>query len=207
MFIHVLRGLQNREIQEWFQHSGETVSRNAHNVLTFMKEFTVVHCRPTYNQHHIHPYVRSKWKYLLFKDCIGAIDGTHVSTRVTGPDTVTYFDRKYCHAQNIMAARDFDMCFIFISLGWKGSMHDSCIFNEILTNDNVPFSHPKEGKYYLIDASYPNWVGYLAHFKGSRYHHQQFRSSERNRTANTQRGLFNKVHSSLRSMVERTFGA
>ncbi|XP_028075009.1 uncharacterized protein LOC114277307 [Camellia sinensis] len=145
MFIHVLKGKQNREIQERFQHSGETVSRHVHNVLNSMKEFTVVHCRPTYSQHRIHPYVRSRRKYLPFKDCIGAIDGTHVSAWVTGPDAATYFGRKYCHTQNIMAAVDFDMCFIFISCGWEGSMHDSRIFNEILTNDNVPFPHPDEG--------------------------------------------------------------
>ncbi|CAL5431455.1 unnamed protein product [Camellia sinensis] len=144
MFIHVLQRMQNRQIQERFQHSGETVSRHLHNVLTSMKEFTVVHCRRTYNQHRIHLYVRSKYKYLPFKDCIGAIDGTHVSAWVTGPDAATYFGRKYCHTQNIMAACDFGMCFIFISCGWKGSMHDSRIFNEILTNNNVPFPYPEE---------------------------------------------------------------
>ncbi|GMP67802.1 hypothetical protein CsSME_00027672 [Camellia sinensis var. sinensis] len=67
MFIHVLQGMQNRQIQERFQHSGETVSRHVHNVLTAMKEFTVVNCRPTYSQHCIHPYVRSRRKYLPFK--------------------------------------------------------------------------------------------------------------------------------------------
>ncbi|GMP25416.1 hypothetical protein CsSME_00002296 [Camellia sinensis var. sinensis] len=92
MFIHVLKGKQNWEIQEWFQHSGETVSRHVHNVLTSMKEFTVVHCRPTYSQHRIHPHIRSRRKYLPFKDCIGAIDGTHVSAWVTGPDAATYFE-------------------------------------------------------------------------------------------------------------------
>ncbi|GMP22178.1 hypothetical protein CsSME_00000310 [Camellia sinensis var. sinensis] len=49
MFIHMLQGLQNRQIQERFQHSGETVSRHVHNILTSMKEFTVVHYRPTYS--------------------------------------------------------------------------------------------------------------------------------------------------------------
>ncbi|GMQ11540.1 hypothetical protein CsSME_00054143 [Camellia sinensis var. sinensis] len=67
MFIHVLKVMQNREIQERFQHSGETMPRHVHNVLTSMKEFTVVHCRPTYSQHRIHPYVRSKQKYIPFK--------------------------------------------------------------------------------------------------------------------------------------------
>ncbi|XP_028085568.1 uncharacterized protein LOC114286584 [Camellia sinensis] len=141
----------------------------------------------------------------LREDCIGVIDGTHVSAWVTVLDAATYFGRKYCHTQNIMAAVDFDMCFIFISCGWEGSMHDSHIFNEI-PNDNVPFPHPDEGKYYLVDSGYPNRTGYLAPFKGHRYYQQEFRRIARNRTANTPRELFNKVHSSLRSVVERTFG-
>ncbi|GMP74835.1 hypothetical protein CsSME_00032126 [Camellia sinensis var. sinensis] len=44
MFIHVLQWMQNRQIQERFQHSGETVSWHVHNALIAMKEFTVVHC-------------------------------------------------------------------------------------------------------------------------------------------------------------------
>ncbi|XP_028120844.1 uncharacterized protein LOC114318178 [Camellia sinensis] len=171
-----------------------------------MKEFTVVHCRPTYSQHHIHPYVRSKRKYLPFKDCIGAIDRTHVSAWVTRLDAAMYFGRKYCHTQNIMATCDFDLCFIIVSLGREGSMHDSCIFNEIVINDNVPFPHPKEGKCYLVDAGYPNRIGYLAPFKGNHYHHQQFCNTKENRTANNPRKLFNKVYLSLHSVVERRFG-
>ncbi|GMP61953.1 hypothetical protein CsSME_00024231 [Camellia sinensis var. sinensis] len=62
-------------------------------------------------------------------------------------------------------------------------------------------------KYYLVDSVYPNRIGYLAPFKCDRYHQQEFRRIARNRMANTPRELFNKVHSSLRSVVERTFGA
>ncbi|XP_028074242.1 uncharacterized protein LOC114276645 [Camellia sinensis] len=112
--------------------------------------------------------LREMLNQMAVQDCIGAIDGTHVSAWVTGPEAATYFGRKYYHMQNIMAAVDFDMCFIFISCRWEGSMHDSRIFNEILTNDNVPFPHSDEGKYYLVDSGYPNWIGYLAPFRGSR---------------------------------------
>ncbi|GMP72231.1 hypothetical protein CsSME_00030336 [Camellia sinensis var. sinensis] len=117
MFVHVLRGFKNRAIQERFQHSGETVSCHVHNVLEAMKKFTVVHCRPTTNQNVRHPHLRSKMKYLPFKDYIGAINGTHVVAKVTGPEAATYFGRKYCHTQNIMAVVDFDMCFTFVALG------------------------------------------------------------------------------------------
>ncbi|KAL7204300.1 hypothetical protein ACSBR2_017383 [Camellia fascicularis] len=46
IFIHVLKNLPNRELQERFQHSGETISRHFHNVLKAMKKFTVAHCWP-----------------------------------------------------------------------------------------------------------------------------------------------------------------
>ncbi|GMP27641.1 hypothetical protein CsSME_00003536 [Camellia sinensis var. sinensis] len=44
IFIHVLKNLPNRELQERFQHSSETISRHFHNVLKAMKKFTVTHC-------------------------------------------------------------------------------------------------------------------------------------------------------------------
>ncbi|XP_028112454.1 uncharacterized protein LOC114310611 [Camellia sinensis] len=62
------------------------------------------------------------------------------------------------------------------------------------------------GKFYLVDSGYSNRIGYLAPFKGSRYH-QQFRVIERRRTTTNLRELFNKVHASLRSVVERNFSA
>jgi len=34
------------------------------------------------------------------------------------------------------------------------------------------------GKYYLVDAGYPNEHGYLGPYKGERYHFQEFRRRE-----------------------------
>lgn len=58
-------------------------------------------------------------------------------------------------------------------------------------------------KYYLVDAGYKNQKGFLAPFKGCRYHQEQFRVTGRARNANE---VFNTVHSSLRNAIERTFG-
>lgn len=56
-----------------------------------------------------------------------------------------------------------------------------------------------------MDAGYPNTKGYLAPYKGdgNRYHLPQFRNGERPWNA---REKFNFAHSSLRSVIERTFG-
>ncbi|CAL5357783.1 unnamed protein product [Camellia sinensis] len=58
-------------------------------------------------------------------------------------------------------------------------------------------------KYYLVDSGYSNKTRYLAPYKGYRYH----QNVHRNRTPQSEFELFNKVHSSLRSCIERTFGA
>ena len=59
------------------------------------------------------------------------------------------------------------------------------------------------GKYYLVDAGYPNRDGYLAPYKGERYHVPDF---QRGSPPNTPKEKFNKIHSSKHNCIERTFG-
>jgi hypothetical protein len=59
------------------------------------------------------------------------------------------------------------------------------------------------GKYYVVDAGYPNRDGYLAPYKGQRYHVPEWRNGP---PPNGEQELFNHLHSSLRNVVERTFG-
>ena len=58
-------------------------------------------------------------------------------------------------------------------------------------------------KYYLVDAGYPNRPGYLAPYKGERYHVPDF---HRGVAPRTPKEKFNKIHSSKRNVVERGFG-
>jgi hypothetical protein len=59
------------------------------------------------------------------------------------------------------------------------------------------------GKYYLVDAGYPNEYGYLGPYKGERYHFQEFR---RRGQPSGRKEVFNRAHSSLRNVIERSFG-
>ncbi|XP_020418243.1 uncharacterized protein LOC18780408 isoform X2 [Prunus persica] len=60
------------------------------------------------------------------------------------------------------------------------------------------------GKFYLVDAGYPQMRGYLGPYKGERYHHlPDFR---RGVQPMGHKEVFNHTHSSLRSVIERTFG-
>jgi len=65
------------------------------------------------------------------------------------------------------------------------------------------FPYVCPGKYYVVDAGYPNRPGYLAPYKGERYHVPNWR---RGPAPSGEQELFNHLHSSVRNVVERTFG-
>jgi len=54
-----------------------------------------------------------------------------------------------------------------------------------------------------VDAGYPNRPGYLAPYKGVKYHQDAWKVGPRPRG---KKEIFNKAHSSLRSVIEQSFG-
>jgi hypothetical protein len=58
-------------------------------------------------------------------------------------------------------------------------------------------------KYYLVYSGYPNRKGYLAPYKGQRYHILEFQSGSQPIGL---KEIFNHVHSSLRNVIEHSFG-
>ncbi|KAL4300390.1 hypothetical protein AHAS_Ahas17G0196100 [Arachis hypogaea] len=95
------------------------------------------------------------------------------------------------------------MCFTFIWAGWEGSTHDTRIFMETLQTKKLKFSHSLEGIYYLVDVGYPTFKGFLGPYRHIGYHIPQFRLAPNFRSNNEK---FNYYHSSLRTVIERTFG-
>ncbi|XP_075670492.1 uncharacterized protein LOC142640315 [Castanea sativa] len=67
----------------------------------------------------------------------------------------------------------------------------------------VDEQHPYRGKYYLVDSGYPMKQGFLAPYKGERNHIPKFNRGEQLHRLEEK---FNYLHSSLRSVIERTFG-
>ncbi|KAI5009115.1 hypothetical protein ZWY2020_010163 [Hordeum vulgare] len=102
-----------------------------------------------------------------------------------------------------MAVCDFDMRFTSIVVGWPGSAHDTRIFRDTLVKYADRFPHPPIGRYYLVDSGYPNCDGYLAPYKGQKYHVPEFRQGL---PPNGKKETFNFAHSSLRNVIERSFG-
>nr|CAD1838512.1 unnamed protein product [Ananas comosus var. bracteatus] len=112
----------------------------------------------------LEPVILRFWPH--FEGAIGAIDGTLIRAVIPKEDQISYIGRKPYPMQNIMAVCDFNMVFTFVVAGWPGATHDARIFTTTLNNYGHIFPHPPEGKYYLVDAGYPNIKGYLGPYTG-----------------------------------------
>ncbi|XP_004956819.1 uncharacterized protein LOC101780464 [Setaria italica] len=142
-----------------------------------------------------HPKLQEARFWPHFKDCIGAIDGTHIP--VTVPLGHGY------PSQNVMAVCDFDMRFTFAVTGWPGSVHNTRVLLDTFLTYKEQFPHPPDGKYYLVDSGYPNRKGFLAPYKGQRYHVSEWQHGQHPAGL---KEVFNHAHSSLRNVIERSFG-
>ncbi|XP_009145098.1 putative nuclease HARBI1 [Brassica rapa] len=103
---------------------------------------------------------------------------------------------------NFLAICNFDMTFIYAYVGVPGRAHDTKVLTYCARNEPF-FPHPPNGKYYLVDAGYPTRTWYLCPYRIVRYHLDQF---NRGGPPTNAREVFNRRHSSMRSVIERTFG-
>ncbi|KAL6638731.1 hypothetical protein ACP70R_023590 [Stipagrostis hirtigluma subsp. patula] len=202
MFLHTVgHNLRNRVIGLFVKRSSETVSRYFNQVLKalcFLAKDMIklrsveTHAKITSSPGRFYPY---------FKDCIGALDGTHIPAFVPENIVNRFRGRKSYATQNVLAAVDFDLRFTYVLAGWEGSAHDSVVLKAALKRSNgIPMP---EGKYYLADAGYAARPGILPPYRGVRYHLKEY---EGGREPQTPQELFNLRHSSLRTTVERAFG-
>ncbi|CAI9302584.1 unnamed protein product [Lactuca saligna] len=77
-------GCSNRFVQDFFNHSGETIHRHFHTVLAVVLKMSADIITPAANYNDEVPeYILNNPRYYpMFKDCIGAIDGTRVRASV-----------------------------------------------------------------------------------------------------------------------------
>ncbi|KAF2295790.1 hypothetical protein GH714_034006 [Hevea brasiliensis] len=93
------------------------------------------------------------------------------------------------------------MQFIYILPRWEGSATDGRILRDAITRRNLlKIPH---GYYYLVDAGYTNENGFLAPYRGQRYHLNEWRDGY---LPTNQEELFNMKHSPARNVIERCFG-
>ncbi|MFQ6623609.1 hypothetical protein Gotur_004087, partial [Gossypium turneri] len=80
-----------------------------------------------------------------------------------------------------------DMHFVYVLPSWEGSVADGRILLDAISC------------YYLVDAGYTNCVGFLAPFRGQRYHWNEWRQGYQ---PSTPEKFFNMKHASAPELGE-----
>ncbi|KAL3747530.1 hypothetical protein ACJRO7_016338 [Eucalyptus globulus] len=195
----------NRDLCERFQHSGQTISKYftkvLQAVLKLAKEIIIPHSFDVVPQEILMDPKHKRY----FKDCIGAIDGTHIHASVPVSKQIPFRGRKSTTTQNVLCVCSFDMKYTFVYASWEGSANDCRVLVAALETPHLEFPRPPPGKYYVMDSGYAVTPGFLTPFRGNRYHLNEYRGRARRPT--TARELFNYRHSSLRNVIERSFAA
>jgi hypothetical protein len=93
----------------------------------------------------IQPRLRETRFWSHFKDCIGAIDGSHFPASVPATEQPKYIGRHGYASQNVMVVCDFDMGYTFVVTGCPGSVHDTRVLQDTLIMYGDRFPHPPEG--------------------------------------------------------------
>jgi hypothetical protein len=119
MFLWMVGAPQSvRQAEDRFERSLGTVSIMFNKVLKCMVKLAadiIKFVDPQFTT--MHPRLRNCRFYPYFKDCIGAIDGTHVPCVVPNDKFVQHLCHKGMTTQNVMAVCDFDMRFTFVLTG------------------------------------------------------------------------------------------
>jgi hypothetical protein len=95
------------------------------------------------------------------------LDGTHINIHVPASEHARYRNRKGFLSQNVLAACDFDLNFVYVLPGWEGSAHDGRVLADAQAHQGF---NTVPGKYWLGDAGYGNSEFILAPYRGVRYH-------------------------------------
>ncbi|XP_060674725.1 uncharacterized protein LOC107429887 isoform X3 [Ziziphus jujuba] len=133
IFLHIIaHHTKNRTIISRFYRSGETISRYFNSVLNGVLRLHSILLR--------HPEPVSdncsddRWK--MFKNCLGALDGTYIKVKVPEIDKPRYRTRKGEIATNVLGVCNPNMEFIFVLPGWEGSASDSRVLRDAISRPN-----------------------------------------------------------------------
>lgn len=138
--------------------------------------------------------------YLYFKNCVGALDGSHIHAHIAQNLQPAYRNQKGFISQNVLAVCDLDMNFTYILARWEESTHDGRVLTNAISRG---FGAPTS-KYYLADAGYNNSPLTMVPYCGVRYHLKE--QARRTMRPQTKKELFNLRHASLQNVIERAFG-
>ncbi|KAL3506879.1 hypothetical protein ACH5RR_032261 [Cinchona calisaya] len=188
MFVYVLaHHKKNRTVAHKFLRSGETVSCNFNQcLLVILKLHHMLLKTPVPISDDC---TDDRWKY--FKNCLGALDGTLIKVTPPAEHKSRYRTRKPNLATNVLGVCAPDMQFIHVLPTCEGSAHDGRVLRDAISRPN-DLKVPQ-------DAGYYNSQGFLAPYRGQRYHLNQIQG----RRPESVEEYFNMKHTKARNVIER----
>lgn len=145
---------------------------------------------------------RNKWN---MPNCIGALDGKHVSIQAPQHSGSLFFNYKKSFSIVLLAVCDAYYRFVLVDVGACGSSHDSTIFQEsefgkAVLNKTLAIPPPKKlpGSdvsmqcFFVADAAFPLHQNIMRPYPGSHL--------------STTKRIFNYRLSTARRTIENTFG-
>ncbi|XP_074561596.1 uncharacterized protein LOC141817872 [Curcuma longa] len=197
-FLHIIaHNVKNRVLKRQTARSGETVSRQFHSVLNSV--LRLQHILLKKPEPIPENCMDERWRW--FKGCLGALDGTYINVNAPACEKPKYRTRKGEIATNVLGVCTPNMQFSYVLPGWEGSVADGRVLRDAISRRNglkIP-----QGCYYLCDAGYTNGEGFLAPYRGQRYHLTEWRQGYQ---PTTSKEYFNMKHSQARNCIERCFG-
>ncbi|XP_031268077.1 protein ALP1-like [Pistacia vera] len=136
-----------------------------------------------------------------FKNYLGALDGTYIKVHVPTDDIPRCRSRKSEITTNVLGVCTPDMQFIYVLAGWEGSAVDGRLLRDAITRRNG--LKVSQGHYYLCDVGYTNGEGFLAPYRGQRYHLSEWQQGHQ--PASPQE-FFNMKHSQARNCIDQCLG-
>ncbi|OAV89880.1 hypothetical protein PTTG_28493 [Puccinia triticina 1-1 BBBD Race 1] len=114
IFLYIVgQNATNRQAQDQFQHSGETISRVFHHIIRLLLQLKSKYI-VTPNPKFTHKVILDNPKFSPFFDgCIGALDGCHIPACVPEHLAGPYQNRKGCLAQNVLGVVHACNSFVF----------------------------------------------------------------------------------------------
>jgi DDE superfamily endonuclease len=127
---------------------------------------------------------------------LGAIDGTHIPCIPPSEDEdkEKWRNRKGFMSQNVLAAVDFDMNFVYVFAGWEGAGHDNLFLRGAISRGN--FDVPSD-KYYLADLGYANTRNFITPYRNHPYHLRRFDELPKSRRYRCPEDFYNHKHAQL----------
>ncbi|EPS62783.1 retrotransposon protein, partial [Genlisea aurea] len=143
-------------------------------------------------------------RFLPFQNCLGALDGSYIPVHVKNSEKPRYRNRKGFISTNVLGVYDQNMNFVYVLAGWEGSAADSRVLCDALQREDG--LHVPTGKcnYYLCDGGYMNCDGFLAPYRGVRYHLKEWGPGMQ--APQNAKEYFNMKHASARNVIERAWG-